>query len=455
MAAIAEQDLVPLSLEQLPTDPLLLILSFLDYKDLMSCCFVSRRLNQLSIHDPLWKRHCKKYWLLSEAEKSRRNKSWKAIFIDMYADLGKYIQYYATLKKAWDDLEKYLLQHCPRMISSLKDSVQEDDLDAVEAQIGCKLPDDYRCSFRIHNGQKLVVPGLMGSMALSNHYRSEDLLDIDTAAGGFQQRLGLKQCLPLTFCIHTGLSQYMALESVEGRNNYEIFYQCPDQMARNPSAIDMFITGNSYLEWFTSYVNNVITGGYPIIRDQIFRYVHEKDCVAKTGDITVSVSTSFLPELSSVHPPHYFFTYRIRIEMSKDALPEKACQLDSRYWRITNAKGDVEEVQGPGVVGEFPIISPGRVYEYTSCTTFATTSGYMEGYYTFHCLYYKDRFFNVTIPRFHMVCPTFKVSIARMETNHNDCAMDEDEDSTDTDEYEDRHRILGIPIPSGRCPRQT
>lgn len=38
--------------------------------------------------------------------------------------------------------------------------------------------------------------------------------------------------------------------------------------------------------------------------------------------------------------------------MSKDALPEKACQLDSRYWRITNAKGDVDEVQGPGVVGK-------------------------------------------------------------------------------------------------------
>lgn len=64
--------------------------------------------------------------------------------------------------------------------------------------------------------------------------------------------------------------------------------------------------------------------------------------------------------------------------------------------------------------GEFPVISPGKVYEYTSCTTFSTTSGYMEGYYTFHCLYYKDRFFNVTIPRFHMVCPTFKVSTAWM-----------------------------------------
>ncbi|XP_044537781.1 F-box only protein 3 [Gracilinanus agilis] len=449
-----------LNLELLPTDPLLLIFSFLDYRDLVSCSCVSRRLNQLSNHDPLWRRHCKKYWLLSETEKTQKNKSWKSLFKETYIDLGRYIQHYATLKKAWDDLERYLGQRCPRMIGSLKDSVEERELDAVEAQIGCKLPNDYRCSFRIHNGQKLVVPGLMGSMALSNHYRSEDLLDIDTAAGGFLQRQGLKHCLPLTFCIHTGLSQYMALESVEGRNKYEIFYQCPvpklqDQMARNPSAIDMFITGASYSEWFTSYVHNVVTGGYPIIRDQIFRYVHDKGCVATTGDITVSVSTSFLPELSSVHPPHYFFTYRIRIEMSKDALPEKTCQLDSRYWRITNAKGEIEEVQGPGVVGEFPILSPGRVYEYTSCTTFSTTSGYMEGHYTFHLLYYKDRIFNVAIPRFHMVCPTFKVSTTPRET-HNECAViEEDEESTDSENFEDQPRLLDFSPPTGHCPRHT
>nr|XP_033784549.1 F-box only protein 3 isoform X1 [Geotrypetes seraphini] len=444
---------VELSLETLPTDPLLLVLSFLDYRELLSCSYVNRRLNQLANHDPLWKRHCEKYWLLSESKRTPRSRSWKASFKEYYLDLGRYIQHYATLKKAWNDLETYLGQRCPRMISSLKDGVQEEDLNAMEDQISCKLPDDYRCSFRIHNGQKLVVPGLMGSMALSNHYRSEDLLDIDTALGGFQQRMGLKHCLPLTFCIHTGLSQYMALESVEGRTQYEIFYQCPDQMARNPSAIDMFIAGTSFSDWFTTYVNNVVTGGYPIIRDQIFRYVHDKECVATTGDITVSVSTSFLPELSSVHPPHYFFTYRIRIEMSKNAFPEKACQLDSRYWRIMNAKGDVEEVQGPGVVGEFPKITPGKVYEYTSCTTFSTTSGYMEGYYTFHRLNNKDEVFNITIPRFHMVCPVFKVSTVRMETSQNEYGLNEDEDSTDTDEYEERRIVLDIPPSTGRCPR--
>lgn len=424
----------------------------------MSCSLVNRRLNELSGHNPLWKRHCFNYWLVTESEKTQKGQTWRDLFRLYYVDLGRYIDHYSTLKKAWDDLKAYLAQRCPRMIESLKEGAKEEELDAIEAQIGCKLPTDYRCSYRIHNGQKLVVPGLMGSMALSNHYRSEDLLDIETAAGGFQQRKGMRQCLPLTFCFHTGLSQYLALESTEGRTRSEIFYHCPDQMAQDPSAIDMFITGSSFTEWFTSYVHNVVTGEYPIIRDQIFRYVHDKQCVATTGDITVSVSTSFLPELSSVHPPHFFFTYRIRIEMSKSALPESACQLDSRYWKITNANGNVEEVRGPGVVGEFPVMTPGKVHEYASCTTFSTTSEYMEGHYTFHRLRKKEEEFDVQIPRFHMVCPTFRESVVRSNAVNNVSAppfQDDDDDDSGTDDYDTRGDLRGMNMaaPAGRCPR--
>ncbi|KAM8939839.1 F-box only protein 3 [Pelodytes ibericus] len=443
-----------LGLGELPTDPLLLILSYLDFRDLLSCSLVNRRLNQLSSHDPLWKRPCRMFWLVSEYKKTQKMPSWKVTFIEYYNEMGRYIHHYAKLKAAWESLKQYLGERCPRMIISLKAGVREEDLNAVEERIGCKLPEDYRCSLRIHNGQKLVVPGLIGSMALSNHYRSEDLLDIDTAAGGFQRRMGLSHCLPITFCIHTGLSQYLALADAEGRHRNEIFYQCPDQTAHSPAALDMFITGSSYSQWFTSYVQHVVSGDYPIIRDQIFRYEHDQDCVATTDEITVSVSTSFLPELSSIHPPHYFFTYRIRLEMSKDAFPEKACQLESRYWRITNAKGDVEEVQGPGVVGDYPQLRAGRVYEYTSCTTFSTTSGYMEGYYTFHRLDKKGESFNVAIPRFHMKCPTFRVSTIATEEGCNDCFLNDD-DSTDTDDYEERRRVLDMPNPPIHCPRYT
>ncbi|XP_006002060.1 F-box only protein 3 isoform X3 [Latimeria chalumnae] len=374
-----------LQLVDLPADPLLLIFSFLDFPDFFSCSCVNRRFNQLSSHDPLWKRHCQKYWLVSDREKAQRNQSWKDIFRAFLSnDLGQYIEHYATLKQAWEDLKRFLGQTCPRMIGSLKAGATEAELDAVEARIGCKLPADYRCSFRIHNGQKLVVPGLMGSMALSNHYRSEDLLDIDTAAEGFQQRAGLKQCLPLTFCIHTGLSQYMALESVEGRERQEIFYQCQDQMAPNPSAIDMFLTGMSMIRSVWQQQEILLFQSLPRFYLNLVLFTH----------LTISSHTES---------------------------------------------------------GEFPILRPGNFYEYTSCTTFLTTSGCMEGHYTFHRLLNEEEVFNVTIPRFHMVCLPFRVSVVCKEGNHKGSVYEED--STDTDDHEEVHRVLEFPVPGGHCPR--
>lgn len=56
-------------------------------------------------------------------------------------------------------------------------------------------------------------------------------------------------------------------------------------------------------------------------------------------------------------------------------------------------------------------MTPGKVHEYASCTTFSTTSEYMEGHYTFHRLKNKEEVFDVAIPRFHMVCPPFRESM--------------------------------------------
>ncbi|KAK1876250.1 F-box only protein 3 [Dissostichus eleginoides] len=427
-----------LRMDLLPSDPLLHILSFLSFRDLIHCSFVSRRTERVSKHNPLWKRLSSKHWLLTDVCRAQN-----------YRDLGGYLQHYAPLKRSWEQLKGFLLLKCPRMIASLKEGATETELNDIEAQIGCRLPDDYRCSYRIHNGQKLVIPGLMGSMSLSNHYRSEVLLDVETAAGGFQQRKGMRRCLPLTFCFHTGLSQYMALQPAEGRRKFESFYPCPDQLAQDPSAIDMFITGSCFLEWFTAYVHNVVTGEFPIIRDQIFRYVHDKSCVATTGEITVSVSTSFLPELSSVHPPHFFFTYRIRIEMSSSASPDASCQLDSRYWKITMSDGHVEEVQGPGVVG--------KVHEYASCTTFSTPSEYMEGHYSFHRLADKEDVFHVMIPRFHMVCPPFREPVIRTQKASSRRLEDPDGDGEfcdgDGDDFGDLRGINMAALEGAWCPR--
>ncbi|GCB81386.1 hypothetical protein scyTo_0023140, partial [Scyliorhinus torazame] len=92
-------------------------------------------------------------------DKVKHNVCWMELFRQFYCDLGQYIDHYAELKQAWENLKKYLGQKCPRMITSLNVGLTEQEMEAVEERIQFSLPKDYRCSLRIHNGQRLVVPG--------------------------------------------------------------------------------------------------------------------------------------------------------------------------------------------------------------------------------------------------------------------------------------------------------
>ena len=74
----------------------------------------------------------------------------------------------------------------------------------------------------------------------------------------------------------------------------------------------------------------------------------------------------------------YYFAYRVRISN----VGEETAQLVSREWIITDENGRVERVQGPGVVGEFPVLDPGQTYEYTSFCPLPTAFGTMHGSYT-------------------------------------------------------------------------
>ena len=75
---------------------------------------------------------------------------------------------------------------------------------------------------------------------------------------------------------------------------------------------------------------------------------------ATTRGIRVSVDARFSAEHSAPERQHWFFLYTIRIENTGDL----TVQLQSRHWTITDGDGHVEEVQGPGVVGEQPVLMP-------------------------------------------------------------------------------------------------
>lgn len=98
---------------------------------------------------------------------------------------------------------------------------------------------------------------------------------------------------------------------------------------------------------------------------------------ATTRGIEVRVESRYLPERSAPERKAWFFAYTIRISNRGT----ETAQLISRHWIITDATGRTEEVRGPGVVGEQPVLEPGQAFEYTSGCPLRTPFGTMRGTY--------------------------------------------------------------------------
>lgn len=98
---------------------------------------------------------------------------------------------------------------------------------------------------------------------------------------------------------------------------------------------------------------------------------------ALTRGIAVHVEPRFDPSRSAPESSQWFFLYTVTIQNRGS----ETVQLLSRHWVITDAAGRVEEVRGPGVVGEQPVLAPGESFEYTSGCPLTTDVGKMEGSY--------------------------------------------------------------------------
>ncbi len=118
-----------------------------------------------------------------------------------------------------------------------------------------------------------------------------------------------------------------------------------------------------------------------------------------TRSITVIVKPIYLEDQSSPGDNHFVWAYRIRIENNGD----ETVQLLRRHWKITDAIGRIQEVQGAGVVGEQPVLHPGDYYEYTSGTPLNTPSGIMVGTYQMETE--DGERFEIAVPAFSLDSP--------------------------------------------------
>jgi ApaG protein len=123
---------------------------------------------------------------------------------------------------------------------------------------------------------------------------------------------------------------------------------------------------------------------------------------AVTRGISVAVTPRFMPEESSPDDGRYFFAYTVEIIN----LGLERVQLRTRYWKIIDGHGRIQEVRGTGVVGQQPVLGPGESFNYTSGCPLPTPDGTMQGNYTMETS--TGETFTAEIPAFSLDSPHAK-----------------------------------------------
>ena len=119
----------------------------------------------------------------------------------------------------------------------------------------------------------------------------------------------------------------------------------------------------------------------------------------KENKISVTAVSEYIQERSDPSIPLYLFGYHINIVNNENA----NIKLVRRHWDIIDGNGNLNTVNGDGVIGKQPLIAPGENFEYSSFCPIPTEFGIMKGYYIITDM--QDQEYKITIPAFNLIAP--------------------------------------------------
>ena len=411
------------SLESLPAHVLDMIIEKLTVEDVSR---LSRSCSSLytiiTTDNQLWRRFCEKTWLCCQL--SDGCPTWYAQWLQWCKEFGRYKTCYANVKGAWTRIEANLQVRCPAAYDDIMRSapVTEAEIDGLEQRLGVELPNDYRCSLRIH-GSKTIRLGTTRWYYFETTY---DLLGMDSirnfnmemSEGGKAASVVIAEgrakikvpgiseylCQALLMGVDKGdgvVPRAVNDDRVIPRGHIVDGYFRETYMAvvRGIEKCSHYARSESSLtfeDWIMREAQNI--DNYFIVNQQLTRFLHHPTSyVAVTGHFTVKVATAHDPTFGSWQHPGTVqgrierdtgYSYHIVIEMAEGAPEEDSCQLLRRYWEIQEDGEPVQVVDGEGVVGHQPIFHPGDRFEYASYNLFHYPNAYssMSGHFVMRYL---------------------------------------------------------------------
>jgi ApaG protein len=121
--------------------------------------------------------------------------------------------------------------------------------------------------------------------------------------------------------------------------------------------------------------------------------------MSEKNKVLVEAHPYYIEAQSAPDQNRFVFAYTVTITN----VGSTPARLLTRHWLITDANGKIQEVNGEGVVGEHPHLSPGDSFRYTSAAMIETPVGVMQGKYLMQSDNGEN--FSAPIPKFTLSIP--------------------------------------------------
>ncbi|CAN8295366.1 unnamed protein product [Cochlearia groenlandica] len=341
----------------------------------------------------------------------------------------------------WDNLKLWFGLNFPEARSTLRKGATEEDLDKLETSLRVKLPLATRVLYRFVDGQESSSSdelygslGLIGGYSAYSHEVNVYLLPLKEVMKQTKETLlhlgiSIRSNLIVVAASATSSMKIFFLDCTNGQlytgtSTGQMLPCVPDSLVRSVHDINNDEQQDAMLLWLEEHCRKLQTGTIKtrvhknIKSICLFPEIPPLCSVSVTNGVQVRASSVFIPEISNLRDqtPAYWYAYSIRMSL----LPEgcflngthhSSCQLYWRHWAIKAGDAVIDNVNGEAVIGKYPLLRPGEEeFVYESCSNFPTTSGSIEGSFTFVPGSLKDpkgSEFEVNVAEFPLKLPDY------------------------------------------------
>ncbi|KAJ2313970.1 hypothetical protein IWW52_001243, partial [Coemansia sp. RSA 2704] len=293
----------------------------------------------------------------------------KLIFANWYQRYRGFTASYTRMRRAFGRLESWAREHSPTVLRSLAPGLNWVCGVSVPVrellEVVSDSPDirDFIMAHHLHDGQRrrqwFLEFGLFGSYECygefcSLSWLSSRMLQII--------QMGRFRILIFAWC-HLTRNYLGIVVGCPAVHNTRLLHHVVQLQPQSYRFVDKGLFG----EFFTSYVDELVAGHHDVTEDSISMMPNHGPHTGSSisHGIKTTVSTMFCVDET---PRFHVYRYQVTFELvDSDALGYSSVQLESRHWLMRFANDEYVHANGPGVVGEFPMLSVDQPY-YRYCS---------------------------------------------------------------------------------------